>query len=238
MPFLLAGQLVIGKRHAQHALQNFMEVSDDKRRPRHVRSAAKSETRVARAWCGARAVALFVALNVCDVTAVKSVSDGQRTVYSGSHLLSIFVGCFGLVIFVFGIFFRGIRGRFSKAVGMVLFLLSLLILALSPTGLNHCVIVTADGCFDRVGLWFAPRERTVDFNALSSIDLKEADLGRSDHRNYVLRCYPKAGQEVITVPLDDNLIKALPEIFRNAAKRGVIIEQNDQAFEDLFGKSK
>ncbi len=54
-------------------------------------------------------VALFVALNVCDVTAVKSVSDCQRTVYSGSHLLSIFVGCFGLVIFVFGIFFWRIR---------------------------------------------------------------------------------------------------------------------------------
>ncbi len=104
--------------------------------------------------------------------------------------------------------------------------------------MNHCVIVTADRCFDRVGLWFAPRERTVAFNALSYIDLKEADLGRSDHRNYVLGCYPKTGQDVITVPLDDNLIKALPEIFRNAAKRGVIIEKNDQAFEDLFGESK
>jgi hypothetical protein len=34
------------------------------------------------------------------------------------------------------------------------------------------------------------------------------------------------------------LTKALPEILRNAAKRGVIVEQNDQAFEDLFGKSK
>jgi hypothetical protein len=183
-------------------------------------------------------IALFVALKALDLPAVKSVSDGQRTVYSGSHLLSILVGCFGLLVFVFGIFFWTLPGRFGKAVGMILFLLSLLILVFAPTGLNHCVIVTADGCFDRVGLWFAPRERTVDFNALSYIDLKEAELGRSDHRNYVLRCYPKAGQDVITVPLDDNLIKALPEIFRNAAKRGVIIEKNDQAFEDLFGEAK
>jgi hypothetical protein len=172
-------------------------------------------------------IALFVALKACDVTAVKSVSDGQRTVYSGSHLLSIFVGCFGLLIFVFGIFFWAHPGRFSKAVGMALFLLSLLILVFAPTGLNHCVIVTGDGCFDRVGLWFAPIERTVDFNAVRYIDLKEVDPDRNDRRNYVLRCYPKAGQDVITVPLDDNLTKALPEIFRNAAKRGVIIEKND-----------
>ncbi len=75
-----------------------------------------------------------MALNVCDVTAVKSVSDGQRTVYSGSHLLSIFVGCFGLVIFVFGIFFWAYPGRFSKAVGVVLFLLSLLILVFAQLG--------------------------------------------------------------------------------------------------------
>ena len=43
---------------------------------------------------------------------------------------------------------------------------------------------------------------------------------------------------LFTILLDNNLPKALPEILRNAAKRGVIVEQNDQAFEDLFGESK
>lgn len=183
-------------------------------------------------------VALVVALKTVDVAAVKSVSDGQRTVYSGSHLLSIFFGCLGLLIFVVGIFYWTYPSRFYKAIGMFLFLMSLLMLVVAPTGLNHCAIVTADGCFDRVGFWFAPIERTVDFNALSYIDLKEGDSARNDRRNYVLRYYPKAGNDVITIPLDDNLTKALPEILRNAAKRGVIVEQNDQAFEDLFGKSK
>jgi hypothetical protein len=183
-------------------------------------------------------VVLFVALKTLDVAAVKSVSDGQRTVYSGSHLLSILFGCFGLLVFVAGLFYWTYPSRFHKAVGMVLFLLSLLFVVCAPTGLNHCAIVTADGFFDRVGVWFAPRETMVDFNDRSYIDLKEVDSGRSDRRHYVLRCYPKVGKDVISIPLDDNLTKALPEIFRNAAKRGVNIGHNDQAFEDLFGESK
>jgi hypothetical protein len=183
-------------------------------------------------------VTLFVALKTVDVAAVKSVSDGQRTVYSGSHLLSILFGCFGLLVFVIGTFYWMQPRRFYKAVGIVLFLSSLSILFCAPTGWNHCVIVTADGFFDRVGFWIAPTERTVDFSPLHYIDLKEVDADRNDRRHYVLRCYPKAGKDVIAIPLDDNLTKALPEIFRNAAKRGVNIGHNDQAFEDLFGESK
>jgi hypothetical protein len=183
-------------------------------------------------------VVLFVAIKTLDVAAVKSVSDGRRTVYTGTHLLSILFGCFGLLIFVVGIFYWTHPSRFRKAVGMVLFLLSLLILVVAPTGLNHCAIVTADGFFDRVGWWFAPRETTVDFNALRYIDLKEVDSERNDRRKYVLRCYPKTGKDVVIIPLDDNLTKALPEVFRNAAQRGVNIGHNDQAFEDLFGQSK
>ncbi len=79
-------------------------------------------------------VALFVALKTLDVAAVKSVSDGRRTVYAGTHLLSILFGCFGLLIFVVGTLYWMQPRRFYKAVGIVLFLSSLSLLFCAQLG--------------------------------------------------------------------------------------------------------
>ena len=176
-------------------------------------------------------IVMVIILRTVDSTSVSSVRDGDTTVYSDSALGSVYFGVAGIVTAVMGIVFWMQRSALYRLFSVCLFPMAIFMFLNVPTGLNHCVIVTPDDFYHRVGAWYAPEETKVSFDSLKYmvVNLKETD--RSGNRNYELLCVTREGDETIRIPVHVLMNKALREILERAAQRGVFIDENEEGWQ-------
>ena|SRR3990172_1262585 len=176
-------------------------------------------------------IALFVVLQIFGDNSVVSTRDGDKTIYAESPLIPVIIGVFGVVLCVMGFLYWMTRRRFFSFLGIGCFLLAIFAFFFVPTLLNHCVIVTPDDFYHRIGAWYAPEEAKVSFDSLKYmvVNLKETD--RSGNRNYELLCVTREGDETIRIPVHVLMNKALREILERAAQRGVFIDENEEGWQ-------
>ena len=131
-------------------------------------------------------------------------------------LVPMLSGALGIVVGVVAVVFWMQPGLFFRGVAVALGLMCVFTLFNAPTGLNHYLIVTPDYFRLRIGSWYSPADSEVKFNSVGYLAVDKTKGG-----HYELRVMGKDGQ--VAVPICDLMRKALPEVFRQAALRGVVI---------------
>jgi hypothetical protein len=171
-------------------------------------------------------IVLIVILQTVGFGTIKSVREGDTTIFSSSPLSTVFSIIFGLVVCGMSALFWMTRRFFFRLVSVFLFLMATFLFVNAPTGWNHRVVVTPDSFFHRAGAWYAPRETTVAFDSLKYMAVVEKEPEPRGARRYDLLCVPKQTNEPISIPIYDMMKKALPEILQYAAQHNVFIEEN------------
>ena len=172
------------------------------------------------------ALCLIVVLKVFGPGQVSAVHDGNATTYSRTPILSFVFGFLGLLTIVFGIVYWMQRRRFYSLVSVGLFLAAAYILFNAPTGINHCVIVTPDCIYHRVGPWYAPEETRIDFESLAYVEVVGSGTRKDGTKSYDLQCFRKQPESPVRLPIYDLMTKALPEILQRVADHDIIIGTN------------
>ena len=166
-------------------------------------------------------VVLFILLKTIDFGKVTSVTRGDVTVYSALPFPSVLFGVLGIIVCVLAVVYWMQNVWFYRACSVVLFIISAWMLVNVPTGINHRVTVTPEYFFHRIGSWYSPVEARVEFKSLAYLSIDEAKRTRNKRKTYELRCITNLGEKII-IPVHDLMKKALPEILKRAAARGVV----------------
>jgi hypothetical protein len=190
--------------------------------------ANRTQTWVARGVVAGALVLLAISRHL-GPGAVATTQQGNATVYSyspqGSVVIMAVFGGLATLACVLAVLFWMQRGAVQRGASVELFLLASGALVVAPSGRRHCVVVTRDRVFHRVGLWFSSTDTELEFNSLSHAWIVETDPGHPGRRTYELQCRKRGGGELVAIPIYDLLKAALPEVLRRAAQRGVVVGQ-------------
>jgi len=183
-------------------------------------------------WAAFAACVLLVIVgNVVEV-GVKVSKNRDVTVYSGPISLLIMMIVLGVMICTLAAVCWLKAGPLNRALSRILFLMAFLFLFLTvPSLLSNSLVVTPDFFLNRTGVWFWPAETKVEFNTIAHMTIQEAEQRGRNESEYELQCFKKLSGEKVCIRINDPMKRALPEIFRNAAQRGVVIGESSEGGE-------
>jgi len=156
---------------------------------------------------------------------ISTVTDGNSIVYSPSLVLPVISFAFAVIIGVGAVVFWMQPRGFSRSIAAALALVALYVLFNAPTGLNHRLVVTPHSFDLRIGSWYAPQNTKLDFTSLHYLSVDQLKDG-----GYEINAITREGTQT-SIPVNDLLKKALPEILRGAAQSGVVIGDSAEDFQ-------
>ncbi len=174
----------------------------------------------------ATCIILFLLIKIIGSGEILMTKDGNSTVYHQSLFFSIIPCALGVIIFVAGIVCLMQPGRFFKFISVVLFALTIVIFFTAPTSFTHRLVVTPYNFYNRTGFWLSPTETRVDFDSLAYITIAETGKDRHGFPEYELQCFTKPEGDLIRIPVNDMVEKALSEIIHRASEHGVATDDN------------
>lgn len=172
-------------------------------------------------------VILLIVLKFWGLGSIETTTDGPAKIYHQSPTAIIFPFMLAVIISIVGIVYLLQPRRLYRVISVVLFSIAVIFLVtVVPIPFFHRVVVTDQYFSQRIGYWFAPNEQMLRFDQLLYLHVvsdSNAQNLRTDKLQYVLECRLKPKGNIVTIPLQDLMKKALPEIYIQAAKKGVVI---------------
>jgi hypothetical protein len=176
-------------------------------------------------------VLMVVFLNIFGLGSVKSIREGDATIYTGSSMNSVLMGILGILTAIIAIVFWLQRSPLFTLFSVLLFGSSIFVFINVPSGFNHCLVVTPDTFDHRIGVWYSPIEHHIEFADVLFLQIAESEPVRNNRKYYELQCFMKPDGKIIAVPISDLMRAALPEIFRRAVAREIMIGEGDDGLQ-------